>query len=154
MIDSSPLCINMARPWTARNSSTASNTNHVVTMFDASKLVRLTIPSDKRFINLSGNRFGRWHVIAYAGKDRRRKSFFKCQCDCGNENIVSGCDLTSGKSKSCGCLNDEINQAARTTHGMTCSPEYSSWRAMKDRCNDNSNIGYHRYGGRGIVVCK
>lgn len=39
------------------------------------------------------------------------------------------------------------------THGMTGSPEFSSWRSMIKRCTNESHDSYQRYGGRGIVVC-
>ena len=30
--------------------------------------------------------------------------------------------------------------------------EYSSWKSMRNRCNNTNAIGYHLYGGRGITV--
>ncbi len=33
------------------------------------------------------------------------------------------------------------------------TPTYNSWRSMLERCRDPNNIGYSRYGGRGITVC-
>ena len=33
-----------------------------------------------------------------------------------------------------------------------CSPTYSSWVAMKHRCNNSASHNYHLYGGRGISV--
>jgi hypothetical protein len=30
---------------------------------------------------------------------------------------------------------------------------YVIWKAMRQRCNNPKNDGYHRYGGRGITVC-
>jgi len=41
----------------------------------------------------------------------------------------------------------------RELHGMVNTPEHSSWRHMKSRCNNKNNIGYKNYGGRGITVC-
>lgn len=32
-------------------------------------------------------------------------------------------------------------------------PTYRSWKAMHYRCTKTKNIGYARYGGRGIQVC-
>lgn len=34
------------------------------------------------------------------------------------------------------------------------NPEYSSWECMKARCFNPKNKKYHRYGGRGVTVCK
>lgn len=58
------------------------------------------------FKNRIGLRYGRLLVISHAGKsnDNRNKHLWLCKCDCGNEKIVSSCNLSSGKSKSCGCL--------------------------------------------------
>lgn len=36
----------------------------------------------------------------------------------------------------------------------TPSPEYRSWMHMKTRCLNPRHIAYHRYGGRGIKICK
>jgi hypothetical protein len=39
-------------------------------------------------------------------------------------------------------------------HGMTNSPEYEVWRAMKKRCSVKTVSNYADYGGRGIKVCE
>lgn len=45
-----------------------------------------------------------------------------------------------------------------TKHGHNLvgfkTPEYISWNHMKDRCYNKNHIAFHRYGGRGIEVCK
>ena len=38
-------------------------------------------------------------------------------------------------------------------HGKKLSREYSSWRAMLNRCTRLRDEAYPRYGGRGITVC-
>lgn len=40
------------------------------------------------------------------------------------------------------------------THGMSRSPEYNNWVAMKSRCTNPNNQDYALYGGRGIQVCE
>jgi hypothetical protein len=40
-----------------------------------------------------------------------------------------------------------------TSHGMTGTPTYGSWAAMRARCWRPSHKDYARYGGRGIGVC-
>lgn len=39
------------------------------------------------------------------------------------------------------------------THGMSGSPTYRSWEAMKRRCQSTNSSQYSYYGGRGITVC-
>ena len=57
--------------------------------------------------DLTGERFGRLTVIAYAGKwDGKHR--WRCLCDCGKEMVVGHTLLISGKTKSCGCLQAEI----------------------------------------------
>lgn len=43
-------------------------------------------------------------------------------------------------------------------HGLTDGkkyrhPIYIAWQNMKSRCYNKNNAKYHRYGGRGIIVC-
>jgi hypothetical protein len=47
----------------------------------------------------------------------------------------------------------ECGKEKLTTHGKIFSKEYKSWQLMKDRCFNQNNNRYHRYGGRGIAVC-
>ena len=57
--------------------------------------------------DLTGMKFNRWTVIERAGSDKHGKAIWLCKCECGNEKNVNGCNLTSGKTKSCGCLQKE-----------------------------------------------
>lgn len=55
-------------------------------------------------LDLTGKRFGKLTVIAYAGVDEEQKcSMWKCRCDCGKITTVRGGSLTYGTTKSCGC---------------------------------------------------
>ena len=38
-------------------------------------------------------------------------------------------------------------------HNLRNTPEYSSWKAMKNRCHNPRAEAWHNYGGRGITVC-
>lgn len=60
------------------------------------------------FKDITGLRFGRLVALKPAGKrDCSENIHWKCKCDCGNEKIVSGVNLRSGNTKSCGCLAKE-----------------------------------------------
>lgn len=48
---------------------------------------------------------------------------------------------------------DGLPYSNRRTHGMTRTPEYSTWARMIRRCENKKEINYERYGGRGITVC-
>ena len=105
--------------------------------------------------DLTGNRFGRLTVIGR--KEPHGKIVeWDCKCDCGNEVVVRGNNLTSGNTKSCGCLATENRSrigSANTTHGGTHTRLFSIWLAMKSRCYRPHDKGYVWYGGRGITVC-
>jgi hypothetical protein len=103
----------------------------------------------RRKVNLTGKRFGRWTVVAYAQKRK-----WSCVCDCGAHADVYGTSLREGESKSCGCLRRESNKVRATKHGMSGSREYVSWRSMKERCFNPRHPAYENYGGRGIVPCE
>lgn len=59
-------------------------------------------PPLKDFI---GKRFHKLEVIDYAGK-RAGMHRWLCRCDCGNETVVGQTLLQTGKTKSCGCLQE------------------------------------------------
>lgn len=58
-------------------------------------------------------------------------------------------------SKSCGCIRKiTAPQNSRSkTHGLSKTVIYSRWNGIKERCYNPNNDRYHRYGGRGIVMC-
>jgi hypothetical protein len=41
----------------------------------------------------------------------------------------------------------------RRTHGLSGTPLYRVWSAMKQRCANRKNAAWKNYGGRGITVC-
>ena len=64
--------------------------------------------AEKSLIDLTGKKFGRWTVL-YRGDTRstpsgQSKTVWHCRCECGEEKDVDACNLTSGASQSCGCL--------------------------------------------------
>lgn len=58
-------------------------------------------------VNLSGQRFGRLTAIRPTEERRHRAVVWECLCDCGKTSYVTTQNLTSGCSKSCGCLNND-----------------------------------------------
>lgn len=104
--------------------------------------------------DLTGMKFHRLTVLGRAVQHGKGPVKWFCRCDCNHELIVEGYQLTTGGTKSCGCLRIESFVAMNTRHGMCKSPEYNSWDAMIQRCRNPLGKNYHHYGGRGITVCE
>jgi hypothetical protein len=109
-------------------------------------------------IDITHKQFGRWFVLQQLGlnlRNRRRRCVARCAC--GRIRIVSEDHIRGGRSRSCGCLRDETTRIRRLTHGecvgLCTTPEWRTWREMRNRCNNPNNHAYRYYGGRGINVC-
>lgn len=103
-----------------------------------------------RRTDLTGKRFGR--LIALKPMENLGETTtWLCRCDCGGIAVSRTGGLVVGKIKSCGCLH--------TTHGMSRADNgeeprlYRIWRAMRQRCLNEDDAAFPRYGGRGISIC-
>lgn len=110
-----------------------------------------------KFIDISGQKFGRLTVIERTGTNAGRQPIWLCMCECGRHAYVPSQSLRTGHSKSCGCYNADVRRAIlklrNTTHDGSKTPEYRTWRSINDRCHNPSDSGFHKYGARGITVC-
>jgi hypothetical protein len=97
--------------------------------------------------DISGKQFGDWFVLERCLGTPIR---YVCKCSCGEIKPVLSATLVHGTSTSCGCKGKDWCRE----HGMEKTPTYMSWAQMKGRCYNKNNRWYHRYGGRGIVVCE
>lgn len=103
--------------------------------------------------DISGQRFSHLVVLKLDHiKDKR--SYWLCQCDCGNQKVVRNDCLKV--IQSCGCVKkqqDIINFHIENHHGMSNHPAYAIWYGMMARCYRPKQTFYEDYGGRGIEVC-
>ena len=121
-----------------------------------------------KVIDITGNRYGRLVVLGMVEKppkNKSRKTFWECQCDCGNKTTVCKSNLVSGTTKSCGCLQREssINNLskiskenqikANKTHGKSNTKLYDTYHHMLRRCYNEKDAHFKEYGMRGIKVC-
>ena len=105
--------------------------------------------------DLTGKRFGRLTVIGIDDRGNR-KTYYNCQCDCGNVKSVRSDSLIAGAIRSCGCMKkeqDKENLTANHSHKMSGTRIYGIWQGIKKRCYNPHDARYDRYGGRGIKVC-
>lgn len=102
---------------------------------------------------IENNRYGMLTIIKEAnsyispkGKKSRKVS---CQCECGNTKDILLHSLRTGKVKNCGCTNKVL-----TEQELNRKVIYSRFKGIKKRCYNTKDKSYHRYGGRGITICK
>lgn len=108
--------------------------------------------------DLTNQRFGQLVVIGFDGRNSRSNRLWRCACECGEETIVVAGNLTSGNTKSCGCLQRKLASATlskrntlyRVIHGLTGTPEFYAFHSAKRRCVNPNDKFYPAYGGRGI----
>ena len=110
-----------------------------------------------KMMDLTGRKFGRLTAIRREGTSKDGKALWMCRCECGSITIVKSSLLTSGHTRSCGCLQREtacaINKSFKTTHHSTKTRLYGKWRGMKHRCSETNTEKRKYYADRGITVC-
>lgn len=107
-----------------------------------------------------GDKFNKLTILDAPPRRLKKTGNFQvlCRCDCGTEKWIRGSAVKTGATKSCGCLGWQgvIGKALLikklTTHGLSRTRLYQTWKHMMQRCYDPKNTAYHNYGGRGILV--
>ncbi len=94
----------------------------------------------------TGNVYSKLTVLEFAGQTNSGDSRWLCECECGKTTTVARADLKRESIKSCGCHRASAG-------GMCNSPEHTSWREMKRRC-DSDYKDKHLYWERGITICE
>jgi hypothetical protein len=107
------------------------------------------------FKDLKGQQFGRLYVMSFVVLSTKN-ALWKCRCSCGKVLTVRSDSLTTGNTKSCGCLHRETaanRGKLNRTHGQTNTRLYKIWEGIKKRCLNPNVKAWPRYGGRGITCC-
>jgi len=105
-----------------------------------------------KFIDLTGQKFERLLVVKQNGRTKHGLILWECLCECKNISYVTGYDLKSGHTKSCGCLNNEKIAHINKTHGESRTRLYGIWSGLHSRCNNAKTKWFKNYGSRGISV--
>lgn len=61
-------------------------------------------------------KYGKLTTICVVGRTSYRVKIWKCLCDCGNYINVPSTSLSSGNTKSCGCLHKKVSQKNGKEH--------------------------------------
>lgn len=99
-------------------------------------------------------RFAKLTTTGKVTADKNGHRMIECICDCGRTAYIKIDRLYRGQTVSCGCRNRQQRGRTHGQHGMSYTPEYRIWAAMKDRCHNPHNKSYYLYGERGINVCE
>lgn len=117
-----------------------------------------------QFIDLTGQRFGRWTVVDRAEdhftKSGIRVTMWNCVCNCGTQKSVFANSLRKNQSTSCGCYEKELKSKRlaernrkNAKHGHSKERLHAIWNGMISRCYNPNNCCFSMYGERGISVC-
>lgn len=98
-----------------------------------------------------GDTFGRLTVVKKEAVSKDRHIVWGCVCQCGNSVSVPSNRLTTGNTKSCGCLVRDMKTG--TKHGGCGTRLYRIWHTMRARCKYDSHIESANYKQRNIAVC-
>ena len=100
--------------------------------------------------DLTGQKFGELTAVSITPfRANHGSAVWLCLCSCGGICFAACNNLSSGNTKSCGCL----YKGEHRTRIAGAGREYVSWRCMKQRCTNVRDRHYINYGGRGITVC-
>lgn len=95
-------------------------------------------------VDRTGKVYGKLTVLSNAGKNKKGSFTWNCKCECGNEKIISGDDLSSGHTKSCGCLkspNDEDYRESQKERLLNLSHDEGDCRIWKNTCRQRFGYG-------------
>lgn len=77
------------------------------------------MPRKGEYTDYSGKQFGRLKAIKRIGSNKRNQSIWLFQCDCGNTWEGSASAVTTGNTRSCGCLVHDWKDAEVNKYAIT-----------------------------------
>lgn len=76
------------------------------------------------------------------------------QCSCGNIKKIVITRVNTGRTKSCGCYQKEMQAKRATKHGLYKHPLYKAYDGIKYRCYNEKSDKFKDYGALGIYMCE
>lgn len=101
--------------------------------------------------DLKGQRFNRLTVLQLdTEKTNKQRSYWICKCDCGKIKSIRSDQLTSGKTKSCGCLNTEKRKERMSEIGSQntikqdlTGQNFGYWHVINRAQNQNNHVAWN-----------
>ena len=90
-----------------------------------------------------GDRFGRLVVVDRAPNPypKNRQAMFRCRCDCGQEKVTLSQSLRSGRTKACGCLQEEKAAATIREQGaLQRGSNHPKWKGGRQLTNQGYRV--------------
>lgn len=104
--------------------------------FDGRDLRRIVKPDDGRRgkvrrLDITGRRYGRLVAIRYI--ENKPAAIWEFQCDCGRVHRARLVHVRAGRTRSCGCLTQELrNESRRARKAMRCEECAGQGKVMID----------------------
>ena len=101
------------------------------------------MPQGRFHSDKSGNRYGMLTLVCQLDSRQANGSFkYLVQCDCGESKVVGFAQMTSGRTKSCGCLQRRKgSESPAYKHGRSKTKDYYNELVMRQ----NYGLEYHEY---------
>lgn len=101
------------------------------------------------------------NTYSCSGETFAYRRYCECRCDCGRLFYAIANNVSSGSTKSCGCLRNKRLKTRSRRYAEPYSQRshplhklYARWVSMHSRCVDTKKNNFKYYGGRGIKVCE
>lgn len=114
--------------------------------------------SGRQSLDLTGRQFDRLTVIERAGVDRRKSTMWLCRCVCRGEKTTTAARLLQGKTRSCGCLADELrrNRVTRPEGESARNALYGKYKIQAKRRRIDFQLSFEDFidvTGRACYYC-
>lgn len=96
---------------------------------------KFAILKESQKLDLTGKKFGKLTAIKQVGKDKHNFYIWECKCECGNVINVISISLTSGNTKSCGCMLKVNLEVQRSKNSV----ENTNVAALKNLLKNNKS---------------
>lgn len=77
-----------------------------------------------------------------------------CACLCGDVSEYIATRVRYNRVSQCKKCASKASGEKNKTHGMRNTSTYSTWVAIKNRCQNKNSKDFNFYGAKGITVCK